>query len=97
MRMGGNSSVKQVCGKVRLKQKNSILYWPSVPFCVRLHLYRITLFTGSILEVQLQPHVQEIPTNLQIPAELNIDAQIRQPIHGGYEWRSEVKYSSVVT
>lgn len=31
--------------------------------------------------VRLRPHVQEIPTNLQIPAELHIDAQVRQPFN----------------
>lgn len=32
--------------------------------------------------VRLRPHVQEIPTNLQIPAELHIDARVRQPFNG---------------
>lgn len=62
--------------------------------CTELHYLQV-----AYRRVPVRPHVQEIPTNLQIPAELHIDTRVRRPfIEGGMsEWRSEVKYSSVVT
>lgn len=46
--------------------------------CTELHYLQV-----AYRRVRVRPHVQEIPINRQIPAELHIDTQIRQPFNVG--------------
>lgn len=46
------------------KKRKLPVYWPSVPLCVALQLYRITLFTGGTGEAPLCVTADNVPVQI---------------------------------